>query len=40
MNENFGVSVVIPTYNRQNLLVKVLPSYLNQKHVKEIIYYR
>ena len=37
MNENFDVSVVIPTYNRQNLLVKVLPSYLNQKHVKEII---
>jgi glycosyltransferase involved in cell wall biosynthesis len=31
------VSIIIPTYNRSKLLVEVLPSYLNQKFVSEII---
>lgn len=32
-----GVSIIIPTYNRAKSLEKVLPSYLNQKYVREII---
>ena len=31
------VSIVIPTYNRSKLLLEVLPSYLNQKFVSEVI---
>jgi glycosyltransferase involved in cell wall biosynthesis len=37
MTENLNVSVIIPTYNRHKLLIEVLPSYLKQKHVHEII---
>jgi len=35
MDEN--ISIVIPTYNRGKTLLKVLPSYLYQDNVKEII---
>lgn len=35
MNES--ISIVIPTFNRGETLLKVLPSYLHQKNVKEII---
>lgn len=31
------VSIIIPTYERAHLLEKVIPSYLVQKHVKQII---
>jgi glycosyltransferase involved in cell wall biosynthesis len=34
--KNF-ISIVIPTYNRADLLIDVLPSYMNQSFVKEII---
>jgi glycosyltransferase involved in cell wall biosynthesis len=32
-----NVSVIIPTYNRPHFLVQVLPSYLTQSHVAEVI---
>jgi glycosyltransferase involved in cell wall biosynthesis len=32
-----GVSIIIPTYNRAKSLERVLPSYLDQKYVREII---
>jgi len=32
-----NVSIIIPTYNRCKLLFEVLPSYLNQNHVCEVI---
>lgn len=32
-----GVSVVIPTYNRVDMLARVLPSYLSQQHVRQVI---
>ncbi len=35
--ENKTISVIIPTYNRIGKLIKVLPSYLSQKNVREII---
>lgn len=31
------ISIIIPSYNRGNVLEKTLPSYLKQRHVKEII---
>ena len=31
------ISVIIPTYNRDKILIKVLPSYLKQKYIKEIL---
>ena len=31
------ISIIIPTYNRATVLERTLPSYLNQKFVKEII---
>ena len=34
---NEFISIVIPTFNRGKTLLEVLPSYLNQKYVKEII---
>ena len=37
MNKKLGVSIIIPTYNRHKLLAEVLPSYLKQKHVFELI---
>ena len=36
-NLSYNVSIIIPTYNRSELLLKVLPSYLNQNNVSEII---
>ncbi len=36
-NSDLQTTIVIPTYNRNKLLVKVLPSYLRQKYVEEII---
>ena len=37
-NLQFNTTIVIPTYNRNKLLVQVLPSYYhNQKYVEEII---
>jgi GT2 family glycosyltransferase len=32
-----NISIIIPTFNRLDTLKKVLPSYVTQKHVKEII---
>jgi glycosyltransferase involved in cell wall biosynthesis len=37
MRDNNDVTVVIPTYNRNELLNQVLPSYIKQKHVSEIV---
>lgn len=37
MNMKKSVSVIIPTYNRNELLNEVLPSYLDQSEVAEII---
>ena len=36
-NSNLQTTIVIPTYNRNESLINVLPSYLNQKHVEEIL---
>lgn len=32
-----SVSIVIPTHNRGEILKRTIPSYLNQKHLKELI---
>lgn len=37
MNRDQNISVIIPSYNRNDLLVQVLPSYLSQKNLSEII---
>ena len=37
INLNLKTTIVIPTYNRNKLLLKVLPSYLRQKYVEKII---
>ena len=37
MTEKMNVCVIIPTYNRHKLLAEVLPSYLKQRHVREVI---
>ena len=34
---NTQISIIIPTYNRAEILKKVLPSYFTQKHLVEII---
>jgi GT2 family glycosyltransferase len=36
MNQKY-ISIIIPTYNRARSLERVLPSYLNQEYVREII---
>lgn len=37
MSKKDEISVVIPTYNRIDTLIKVIPSYLNQKYLRELI---
>jgi glycosyltransferase involved in cell wall biosynthesis len=32
-----SVSIIIPTYNRETILSEVLPTYLRQEHVREVI---
>lgn len=36
-NFNLQTTIVIPTYNRNDILIRVLPSYLNQKYVEQIL---
>ena len=35
--DKYDISIIIPTYNRLELLKKVLPSYVAQKYVREVI---
>ena len=37
IDSDLNTTIIIPTYNRSKLLVEVLPSYLKQKYVEEII---